>query len=682
MYKNGVLENVTSVDAGKTVTLNVSGTPLYVYVPTTFAGIYAYDRWAKIQLFSNLFNVSSGKNFNSQNPNWLTSLRWTSNQSSAGTDNFAVPYNAALQSIIIYGNSTASKTLLPGQSLTFIQNPAVWKATFVGDQLGAPGSGNSNYDPLSMSTQTMTSGTQTTYSNLAYSSTLTANGFAFNGVGMAANTVPMGSSTYYGNATAITEPVNLFTVSSSLPTAFTVSGASTPPSSSASSVSYNLDTYALTQYATVNSASLSTSPGKGVNVMLSTSGWPTATNYITTSNPLRVIITGYSQGSQTSVTAQFTGNPSTSPQYWAQTGTVFDNITNVQLNYPLPNPGVTVTVYDTANTANTITSSNAVQLAALTYKGPTLEYQVPQHSYYIASAIPATTSAGSANVLYTGESGAQTTLSLQASTPSSTTTGRFQYFTFNVPEITQPATSVPNANVIIGITNQSTTNNPGGALYWLNYTGGNSNAVQYESSQNQIVKAQAGFRTERGSQLASISQTSLTYDMAKSVDTLQFVIGPASSNVTTTTATYGPFGVGAATNLPNVTIANVTAKCVTSGPSVCNVTGLSNLTATPSVTHATTPVVLNTATNPIAVLDTNANNASSLIVVGSKYVNSVAAQIFQNQPALDSAFGPTGADSVIVNTYGNKILVAGYTAQQTVQAGNEFIQQLLQSAST
>jgi hypothetical protein len=592
----------------------------------------------------------------------------------------------------------------------------------------------------------------------------------------------------------------LFTVSSSLPTAFTVSGASTPPSSSLGSVSYNLDTYALTQYATVNSPSV-TGANKGVVVSFATSSkWPTATNYITTSNPLRITVSGNAQNSQSSVVAQFT---SATNNTWKQTGTLFDNITNMQLNYPLPNPGANVTVFESANTlsqvinierpttptllfANTIASStlpsgnylveytyvnnlgqqtlaasnsinfastattpnsltigpitgipgyvssvniyaatnsvsdgivtttptlqysatvssgsiaantlsapittsgaavptqpNTIALAALTYKGPTLEYQVPQHSYYITAATPA--SGGSANVLYTGESGAQTTLSLQASTPSSTTTGRFQYFTFNVPEITQPATSVPNANVIIGITNQSTTNNPGGALYWLNYTGGNSNAVQYESSQNQIVKAQAGFRTERGSQLASISQTSLTYDMAKSVDTLQFVIGPASSNVTTTTATYGPFGVGAATNLPNVTIANVTAKCVTSGPSVCNVTGLSNLTATPSVTHATTPVVLNTATNPIAVLDTNANNASSLIVVGSKYVNSVAAQIFQNQPALDSAFGPTGADSVIVNTYGNKILVAGYTAQQTVQAGNEFIQQLLQSAST
>ena len=632
-------------------------------------------------MFSNLFNVSSGKNFNSQNPNWLTSLRWTSNQSSAAANNYAVPYNAALQSIIIYGNNTASKTLLPGQSLTFIQNPAVWKATFVGDQLGAPGSGNSNYDALSMSTQTMTSGTQTTYSNLGQhtggsnsANTFTSGAWSTSG----------GPTVYYGNTTAITEPVNLFTVSSSLPTAFTVSGASTPPSSSLGSVSYNLDTYALTQYATANSASVKTSSNYGVNVILSTTAnWPTATNYITTSNPLRVTITGYAQGSQQSVTAQFTAQPTTSGISWSQTGKVFDNITNIQLNYPLPNPGVTVTVYDSNTLASAVTdTANNLKLAALTYNGPTLEYQVPQHSYYITSAIPATTSAGSANVLYTGESGAQTTLSLQASTPSSTTTGRFQYFTFNVPEITQPATSVPNANVIIGITNQSTTNNPGGALYWLNYTGGNSNAVQYESSQNQIVKAQAGFRTERGSQLASISQTSLTYDMAKSVDTLQFVIGPASSNVTTTTATYGPFGVGAATNLPNVTIANVTAKCVTSGPSVCNVTGLSNLTATPSVTHATTPVVLNTATNPIAVLDTNANNASSLIVVGSKYVNSVAAQIFQNQPALDSAFGPTGADSVIVNTYGNKILVAGYTAQQTVQAGNEFIQQLLQSAST
>ncbi len=224
--------------------------------------------------------------------------------------------------------------------------------------------------------------------------------------------------------------------------------------------------------------------------------------------------------------------------------------------------------------------------------------------------------------------------------------------------------------------NQSSVADPT-PLYWLNQTNGDNNAMTYTSSQGNPVKAVQGFRTERGSEVAAISPTSVTYDMAKAVDSLEFVVGPYSSAVSSTTKTYGPYGVGQATNIPNVTIAQVNASCSFSSTS-CSVTGLSNLTATPSVTSATTPVTLNTATTPLAVLDSNANQAATLIVVGSKYVNSVASQIFAQNPSLDSSFGP---GSVIVQAFGtNRILVAGYTANQTVTAGNEFIQDLLTAA--
>ncbi|MGI0141492.1 MAG: hypothetical protein ACREBF_02460, partial [Candidatus Micrarchaeales archaeon] len=233
--------------------------------------------------------------------------------------------------------------------------------------------------------------------------------------------------------------------------------------------------------------------------------------------------------------------------------------------------------------------------------------------------------------------------------------------------------------IVIGLTNSSTIlSSP---TYWLNLTGGNNNAVQYVTNSQgsvQTIKAPVGFRTERGDMLAALSTTSATYDIARSVDTLQFVVGPQTSTVSSTTTNYGPYGVGQATNIANVTIANVTAKCAFSTTS-CSVSGLSNLTATPSVASAVTSVGLNTATTPLAVLDTNSNAASTLIVVGSKFVNSVAGQIFAQNPSLDSSFG-TG--SVVVQAFGtNRILVAGYSANQTVSAGNQFIEALLASAS-
>ncbi len=624
-------------------------------------------------------NLTSGNEF-ADNKNWLVALRWTSNQSSPAN---SLPYNGELQSIIIYGNSTSSNTLLPGKSLDIMQNYSTWNISLSGDRLGTPGSGNSNYDNLQFSTSTSTGGT-------AYQNPFSSNTGPTVPVSTARWTFSSGAFTNtgappitFGNTTAIIEPVNLFTVTSSLPTAFTITGGTPPPSSPSSQIQYNLDTYELQQYATVNSASINTANG-GANVLVTIPANVPA-NYITNGHPLVVKIYGDVGGTSVSpVQVEFqTGAAGT---YFATVPQAFDNITNINLNYPFPNNGITVTVYDSANTATPVTDTgNNVKMATLSYFGPTVMYSVPQHtSYQILSDY------GNGNVVYNGESGAALPFTLAAaSPPPSTQTGRYQYYTFTIPEITEPSTTSTDANMIIGLTNSSTVQNGPSPLYWLNQTNyggaGGSGYWVYESSQNIYVNAKPGFRTERGSDVASFATSSATYDEAKQVDTLQFLVGPASSNVTTGSKTYGPYGIGAATNIPNVTIANVSATCggsFNATSSSCKITGLANVTGLPSAKEAVVPVTLNTATSPIAVLDTQASNASSLIVVGSKYVNSVAAQIFAQNPSLDSSFGPTGSSSVVVNAYGNKILVAGYTAAQTVQAGNEFIQQLLSSASS
>ena len=216
-------------------------------------------------------------------------------------------------------------------------------------------------------------------------------------------------------------------------------------------------------------------------------------------------------------------------------------------------------------------------------------------------------------------------------------------------------------------------------LFQLNYSiTGTHNNVTY-SDYTGAINAKAGFVSERGSKVASITPTTLTFDMAKAVDSLQIVVGPVNSTVSSTKNKAGPYGVGQTTNLPNVTIAQVNATCAVTGTgSGCTVSGVSNLTASPNVMSATTPVKLDTSAVPLVVLD-NAATSQTLIVVGSKYVNSVAQQIFSQNPSLDSSFN-TG--SVVVQAFGsNRILVAGYYANQTVQAGNQFIQALLSGSS-
>ncbi|MEM3661751.1 MAG: hypothetical protein QXG73_02905, partial [Candidatus Micrarchaeaceae archaeon] len=663
VYKNGAGPyNETSIVPGTTATLNVTGTPLSIYVASTFPGLYAYQKWAKIQLFSNIFNITSGKVFNNE-PGWYAYPLFTTNQSS-GTPTLQ---DLALYGIILYSNQSATTNLAPGSSFDYITNPAVWKATFVGDSLGAPGSGNTNYDALSFSTSSQV----LTYANpgphsLAVSSS--SNYLAWSGTGWVSGGTPPYSAV---NTTAITEPTNLFTVTSQIPTAFQIRAGSSPysyqsPNPSVSSVQYNLDTYELTDYAAINALAMPATqyPNEGIYVTITGPGL--SSNYITSSNPLTVTVSGYNaRGSPTQATMTFYGLSGSSATQTYQPLLV--NITNIELGYAFPSPGVTVNVYAVPNTLQA--PANEVLMATLKYYGPTLAYTVPQYSYYMAPSVAGST------VDYTGESNYNVPFTLTPTAPSTAPTAPTSYFTYNMPEITTPATPTPSAYTYLQLYNSSTLRSS--PPYWLNITNGYNNALEYISSQPQTVKAPAGFRTERGSEVASISTTSVTYDMAKSLDTLQFLVGPASSTVSSATKTYGPFGIGQATNIPNVTIANVTATCTFSSTS-CSVNGLSNLTATPSVTSAITPVHINTASTPLAVLDTNANPASTLIVIGSKFVNSVAAQIFAQNPSLDSSFGP---GSVIVQAFGtNRILVAGYYANQTVQAGNTFIQDLLTAA--
>ncbi|MEM3416445.1 MAG: hypothetical protein QW719_03845, partial [Candidatus Micrarchaeaceae archaeon] len=572
VYKNGAGPyNETSIAPGQTKSLNVTGTPLSIYVSQTFPGLYAYQKWAKIQLFSNIFNITSGKVFNNE-PGWYAQTLFTSNQSSSPTQQ-----DLALYGIILYSNQSATTNLAPGSSFDYITNPAVWKATFVGDSLGAPGSGNSNYDALSFSTSSQV----LTYANpnptsLAVSS---SNYMTWNGAAWVSGGTPPYSSV---NTTAITEPTNLFTVTSQIPTAFQITAKTGPsPVSSVSSVQYNLDTYELTDSAAVNTLAMpaSTYPNEGMYFTITGTGL--SSNYVTTSNPLTVYVTGYKTGatSPTTFTITFNSIPDSTTY-----PTLLGNVTNIKLGYAFPAPGVTVTAYAVPNTLQATTGDEL--MATLAYSGPTLAYTVPQYSYYMAP------NALASNVMYTGESNYNVPFTLTQTVPTTTPTAPTPYFTYKIPEITTPATPTPSAYTYLQLSNSSTLlSSP---LYWLNITKSYNNALAYVSSQGNTVKALPGFRTERGSEVASISTTSVTYDMAKSLDTLQFLVGPASSTVSSATKTYGPFGIGQATNIPNVTIANVTATCTFSSTS-CSVNGLSNLTATPSVTSAITPVHINTA---------------------------------------------------------------------------------------
>ncbi len=343
VYNNKVPTNTTSIFPGTTLLVNSSGTKVYIYVQSTFPGLYAYQKWAKIQLFNNVVNVTSGgKPFNSNNKQWSALVRWTTNETSPAGNFFA---NAELQGIIIYSNTTRyAQTLTNGQAVTFIQNPSAWKITFTGDSLGGPGSGNSNYDTLGFSTAMPTWTYANPYSVGGVTTLATAiqewnkaptNAFAANVVSALSSNVI--------NDTSITEGVNEFSVTSTLPTAFTVTSptAEPSPSSSLNSLNYSLDTMSLTPAYGVNSATITqangaASPGIAVSVVNTGLVAVGTGNYVSNAHPLTVQVSGYKAGVKTSpVTFSFTsfGNQ-------IQDGTLFDNVTNIALGYVPPN-GIT-----------------------------------------------------------------------------------------------------------------------------------------------------------------------------------------------------------------------------------------------------------------------------------------------------------------------------------------------------
>lgn len=631
LYYNGVRTNTTSIAPGTTVPFNVSGHTVDVRVNSTFAGLYAYQKWAKIQMYSNVYKVNSGQQFNSTyDKGWYVNLWWTN--TTGGTE------ANALYSIVIY--NTSAETLTPGQSFTFIQTPQTWKYTFVGETLGS-----SNFDSVKLTTSQATE----TYQNL--------------GSQVGSPTVP--------SITNITEPAQLLTVSSQIPGAFTFAG------QQAQSVNYILTPYALEE--DDNAVSLTGTPDV-TNVLLAYTN-VNAANWVSTTNPITVTVKGWADKTPGAAPKAAAAQSSYSVQFTAPAQykniPAFYNVTGIQLSRALAN-GIIVM----ADSYNTLTATDYGPMAFLQdYVGYTLPaagilYQQSGLSYQSIS-----TGTGGNAILY-NNGGTPTSFTLAKSTtgPSGAKVSS-QYFTYTLSEIAIPTTTTLDM-IAIGL-NNNTAGVLANPMFIMNYsavTDQKNNATYYNSSGVGNFNVKPGFRTERGSSYAAVTPTQVTFNLAESQDYLQFAVGPASAGtVSKNFQLFGPYGVGQATNIANVSIGAVNASVTVGAGAGVSVTGIDQVQATPSVTSADQAVLLTglSSTAPLAVLDTSANPSSNLILVGSGYVNSLAQQL---QNAYNVTVTPGGAP--IVQAYGaNRILIAGYYANQTTAASNQFIQQLYAQAS-
>ena len=631
IYYLGKLTNITQIKPNTQQEYNISGHNVFVKVNTTFAGLYAYQKYAKLQVYSNVYTLNSGSVFNQTNdPGWKTLLLWTNTSSGSATQ---------LQSIIVYNSSPTSLTA--GKTFSFIGNPAVWNLEFLGSNLG------NNYDPITVST--------------GYNSGLT---YQNTGTGSGLSTAPINN---------ITEAAQTLTVTSSIPNAFSYAG------QVSSTVNYILTPYELN----IPNANTLGSPLPAKVELIDQYGL-VPTNGI---DGITIYVSGATSNTPGTSPTQF------APLTFTGTGTGNEialsanvyNITAIRLQGALP--GLTVNVIETANTANV--------LGSLTY------LSTPQ-VYYPKSGNPAVSQiSGGGSIQYNQQNGQPTAyfnMTTGLATGSSTTSQN--YFNYAMEEFPVPSSTSYVDYLAFGINNVTSLPTHGqGTFFQLNQSasgtpgGQKRNNMTYESTQqgtgtlqpaNAFAAANGisvglGFITERGTRIASIGPSSLTINYAKAVDQLLFAVAPTTSTASVTTSKqYGPFTVGQAVNIPgvvNVTVSKVTATASLGSNAAYSITGLNNLTATPSVSQATTPVLLkNLTTTPLVVLDSQANPASSLILIGSGYVNSLSQQVV---PA--SNYTPT---TQIVQAFGNKIVVAGYTAAQTTAAANQFIQDLYAAASS
>jgi hypothetical protein len=400
-----------------------------------------------------------------------------------------------LQSIIIY--NTTPVTLTPGQSYRFIQNPQVYKVLFAGD------TNSNNYDALSVSS--------------IYSSSIT-----YQNLGKPSNGLGTG---YISN---ITEPSQMLVLTSQIPNAFSYVGQMS-----------NQATYLLTPYE-INEVVHSSPGGTPVRVVLSEPWNVIPINFITPANPLIVTITGYPTSTSTapsSTSLVFTSQPVNGVSL--TTPINFYNITAIKLSRGLPY--IMIATYNSTGT----------ELAWLTSMWYYLIYPVLGSSYYGATS--------NTNIVYNQYNGQPTTVFSFTGGTNLATHPPYSFYSYQMPEYSVPGSISPQDKFGFSILN-STAGASATPLFQINYSQAlTPNNVTYVSGQGVNMNAGAGFISERGSKVAAISPTQLTFDLSKNIDTLKFFVGSANAILSVTTST------STTTSTTSTTIAGVYYCCDVSG---------------------------------------------------------------------------------------------------------------------
>ncbi|MFA5050221.1 MAG: S-layer protein [Candidatus Micrarchaeia archaeon] len=264
--------------------------------------------------------------------------------------------------------------------------------------------------------------------------------------------------------------------------------------------------------------------------------------------------------------------------------------------------------------------------------------------------------------------------------------------------------SVGKTTFLIGISEDAgegeSANMPERLIFGVNYSGASS-TFNYDATDTTLLKkdyvysihagpaytangtVEEGYISERGSKFVAIDDTSVKFRIANDVAHAQVTLASVEeSDISTNAVRLSNLKEGEEAAVPGsdvkvkVVEIKATGTCATgaAGTPVCAVSGDAtaylknakgeNVGATLS---ASTPY---TGSVDLVVLDSG-EAAGTLITVGGPLVNKVTAAA-----GADGTFELKAAGDVVVTQVGNKIVVAGYTAADTLTATEQFLASL------
>jgi hypothetical protein len=189
-----------------------------------------------------------------------------------------------------------------------------------------------------------------------------------------------------------------------------------------------------------------------------------------------------------------------------------------------------------------------------------------------------------------------------------------------------------------------------------------------------------GYISERGSVFNLIDDNTVEFNMAHKLARAQWWLGPSETSSASDSATIVTLGEGESTTVGGVTvkvleITETVGACSAAGGAVSCTADMSGVSAKIMPNNAAS-VQAAVYTNPgnLVVLDKDATGLSTVVSVGGDAVNSLSESWLASAPV-----DWTTEAKVVKEMEAGKILVAGATKEDTLQAAKDFVAQLQMS---